>query len=102
VLIAGAAHRGRRKLLRPKRIEARRGQEQRGSRDLVAEAGAHRNSLAANGAAAAQHGCAALGLHTRTETMRLDAFPAIGLKCALRHRNALLFPEEILRLDGKP
>jgi hypothetical protein len=26
---------------------------------------------------------------------------AIGLKCALGHENALLFPKENLRLDGK-
>jgi len=33
--------------------------------------------------------------------MRLHAFAAIGLKCALGHKNALLLPEENLRLDGK-
>ena len=68
---------------------------------LVAEAGADSHALAADGAAAAQHGCAALGLHPRAKTVSLHAFAAIGLKCALRHENALLFPGENLRLDGK-
>jgi hypothetical protein len=68
---------------------------------LVAEACAHGNALAADGAAATQYGCAALGLHARAETMRLNALAAIGLKCALGHKNALLFLKENLRLDGK-
>jgi hypothetical protein len=59
---------------------------------LVAEACAYRHTLAADGTTAAQHGCAALGLHTRAETVRLHASAAIGLKCALGHENALLFP----------
>jgi len=29
------------------------------------------------------------------------ALAAVGLKCALGHENALLFPKENLRLDGK-
>jgi hypothetical protein len=62
------------------------------SRLLVAEARAHRHALAANRAATAQHCCPALGLHARAETVRLHPFPAIWLKCALWHRNALLFP----------
>jgi hypothetical protein len=72
-----------------------------GRRALVAEAGADGHALAADGAAAAEHGCASLGLHARAEAMCLHAFAAIGLKCALGHDNALLFPEEKLRLDGK-
>jgi hypothetical protein len=68
---------------------------------LVAEACAHRYTLAANGATAAQYSCAALGLHPRAEAMRLHALAAIGLKCALGHKNALLFPNENLRLNGK-
>jgi hypothetical protein len=68
---------------------------------LVAEAGADGHALAADGATAAQDGGAALGLHARAEPVRLHAFAAIGLKCALGHKNALLFPEENLRLDGK-
>jgi hypothetical protein len=70
-------------------------------RESVAEAGADGHALAADGPAAAQHGCACLGLHSRTETVGFQAFTAIRLKCALRHENALLFPDENLRLDGK-
>jgi hypothetical protein len=72
-----------------------------GKLKLVAESSAHGHALAADGTTPAQHGCAALGLHTRAETVRLHAFAAIGLKCALGHGNALLFPLENLRLDGK-
>jgi hypothetical protein len=68
---------------------------------LVAEAGTHSHTFATDGATTAQNGCAALGLHARAESMRLYAFAAIGLKCALGHRNALLFPLENLGLDGK-
>jgi len=70
-------------------------------RVLVAEASADGHALAANGPATAQHGCAALGLHPRAETVGLHAFAAIGLKCALGHKNALLFPGENLRLDDE-
>jgi hypothetical protein len=75
--------------------------KENGRRGLVAESRADGYTLAADGTAAAQHGSTGLGLHTRAETMSLHAFPAIGLKCALRHENALLFPSENLRLDGK-
>jgi hypothetical protein len=68
---------------------------------LVAESGADSHALATDGAAAAQHGSTGLGLHARTETMGFHPFAAVGLKCALRHENALLFPDENLRLDGK-
>src|ERR1035438_8787583 len=74
---------------------------QTGGQGLVAETGAHRDAPAAYGAAAAQHGSAGLGLHARAETVRLHAFAAIGLKCALGHENALLFLLENLCLDGK-
>jgi hypothetical protein len=57
---------------------------------LVAEASAHGHSLAANGAAAAQHGSAAFGLHSRAKSVRLNALAAVRLKCALGHENALL------------
>ncbi len=60
-------------------------------RRLIAEAGADRHALAADGATAAQHGCAALGLHARAKPVRLHALAAIRLKCALGHENALLF-----------
>jgi hypothetical protein len=33
--------------------------------------------------------------------MGLHTLAAIRLKCALGHKNALLFPKENLRLDGK-
>jgi hypothetical protein len=72
-----------------------------GRRKLVAEAGADGYTLAANGAAAAEDGCAGLCFHTRTETMGLYTFTAIGLKCALGHGDALLFPKENLCLTGK-
>jgi hypothetical protein len=75
--------------------------KENGRRVLVAEAGADCYALAADGAAAAQHGSTGLGLHARTETMGFHAFAAIGLKCALGHENRLLFPDENLRLDGK-
>ncbi len=68
---------------------------------LVAEAGADRNALAADRAAAAEDGCAALGLHAGAESVGLHALLAIGLKCALWHKNALLFPGKNLGLDGK-
>jgi hypothetical protein len=58
---------------------------------LVAEAGGYSDTFAADGTTAAQYGCAALGLHPRAESVRLHAFTAIGLKCALGHKNALLF-----------
>jgi hypothetical protein len=76
---------------------ARRG----GKRELVAEAGADGHALAADGATAAENGCAGLGLHARAEAVGFHALAAVGLKCALGHENALLFPKENLRLDGK-
>jgi hypothetical protein len=60
---------------------------------LVAEAGADGHAPAADGATAAEHGCASLGLHASAETMGFHAFASIGLKCALGHENALLFPD---------
>ena len=68
---------------------------------LVAKTGADGDALAANGATAAQYRCACLGLHTRTEAVGFHALAAIGLKCALGHENALLFPCKSLCLDGK-
>jgi len=81
------------------RLQKMAGAERRAG--LVAESGAHGYALAADGAAAAQNGCAALGLHTRAEAVCFHAVAAIGLKCALGHRSALLFPLENLRLYGK-
>jgi len=63
-----------------------------GREGLVAETSADSDAFAPDGAAAIQYGCAGLGLHTRTETVCLHTVVAIGLKCALGHRNALLFP----------
>jgi hypothetical protein len=71
-----------------------------GGEALVAEAGAHCNALAADGAAAAQHGSAGLGLHARPESVSLHTVAAVGLKCALGHRNALLFLLKNLRFDS--
>jgi hypothetical protein len=77
------------------------GSKQIDRQTLVAEAGADSHTLAADGATAAQHGCAAFGLHPRAESVRLNALAAVGLECALRHKNALLFLIENLCLDGK-
>ena len=57
----------------------------------VAVACADGYTLAPGRAAAAQHRGSALGLHAGAEAVRLRAAVAIGLKCALGHRNALLF-----------
>jgi hypothetical protein len=70
-------------------------------RGLVAEACADGHALAADCTAAAENGCAGLGLHARAEAVSFHAIAAIRLKCALGHENALLFPKENLRLDGK-
>lgn len=51
----------------------------------VAESRADRYALATGGAAAAQHGGAAVGLHARSKAMGLSAFAPVGLKCALWH-----------------
>jgi hypothetical protein len=74
---------------------------QNGKRQLVAESGADGHAFAANGTAPAEDGCAGLGLHARAKTVCLYTFAAVGLKCALGHESALLFPDENLRLDGK-
>ena len=69
--------------------------------DLVAEPSADGNALAADGTAAAQHGSAGLGLHARPESVHFYTAVAVGLKCALRHGNALLFPLKNLRFDSE-
>ena len=78
-----------------------KGRRQIGGRGSVAEAGADGHTLTADGAAAAEDGSAAVGLHAGAETVGFHALAAIGLKCALGHRNALLSPLEYLRLNGK-
>jgi len=84
-------------------VDSKRGASSamRSSTPSVAIACADRNPFAARGAAAAQHGCAGLGLHARPESVFLHAAAAIRLKCALGHRIALLFPFLFLRLVGK-
>ena len=77
------------------------GPEQNGRRDLVAVSGADRDTFAANGTAAAQHGCTRLRLHARAKAVSLGATLAVGLKCALGHRNALLILNENLSQCGK-
>ena len=72
-----------------------------GGKQLVAESSADRYTLAANGATTAQHRGASLGLHARAKSVRLHAMAAVGLKCALGHRIALLLPIGNLCLDGK-
>jgi hypothetical protein len=59
--------------------------------ELVAESGADSHALAADGTATAQYGRTRLGLHAGTKAVGFHAFAAIGLKCALGHKNALLF-----------
>jgi hypothetical protein len=67
---------------------------------LVAKTCADSNTLAALCTAAVQYGSSATGLHAGTETVGLHALTAIGLKCALGHGYALLFPEICLSLYG--
>jgi hypothetical protein len=68
---------------------------------LVAEAGAHGDALAASGTATIQNSGAALGLHARAKAVLLDSAMTVGLKCALGHRNALLFLWEKSSRNGK-
>jgi hypothetical protein len=75
--------------------------KQNGGKELVAEAGAYGNALAADGTAAAENGSATLGLHARAEAVCFHTVAAVGLKCALGHGNALLFASENLSLNGK-
>jgi hypothetical protein len=72
-----------------------------GKWELVAEARANSNAFTSDGATTVENGSAGLGLHTRAEAVSLHTVAAIGLKCALGHGIALLFPRENLRLDGK-
>src|ERR1700742_481931 len=71
------AHRSRSKLrlrnpAKPKRRES-----------LLTETGFHRNPFTTLGAPARNHRATALGLHARTEAVRLRAVPSVGLECAL-------------------
>jgi hypothetical protein len=71
------------------------------SRRLVAVTAADGNAFAACGAAAAEHGCAAFGLHAGAETVGLHAAVAVGLKCTLGHGDELLILFKNLCLVGK-
>ncbi len=72
----------------------------KGEKKLVAVTGADRDALAALGAAARQYGLPSFALHAGPEAMRLGAVAAIRLKCALRHRSALLNRKSYI--DSKP
>jgi hypothetical protein len=66
--------------------------------ELVAKSGADGNTLAAGRTTAAQHCCAALGLHTRTEAVLFYAGASVGLKCALGHGMRSCFLQKISAL----
>jgi hypothetical protein len=71
------------------------------SKELVAEACADGDLVTALGAAAAEDGCACLGLHTSKKAVGLGAMAAIGLKSTLRHDKKLLRRvEHLLKLLG--
>src|SRR5580704_6442100 len=57
---------------------------------LLTEAGLHSDPLATLGAPARDDRATALGLHARTEAVRLRAVTPVGLECALRHERYLL------------
>ena len=59
--------------------------------ELVAITRADRNAMAALGPTPGQYGGTALGLHTDPEAVGLGPVTAVGLKCALRHKTALLW-----------
>jgi len=76
-------------------------EQKRANQKLVAESCADSDALAPLCAAAAKHSGSALGLHAGSETVGLDTLAAVGLKCALGHRNALLSFCGNLCLNGK-
>lgn len=57
---------------------------------LFTEAGLWRQPLATFGPSAREYRLAALGLHTRTESVRLRAVTSVRLECALGHETWLL------------
>ena len=59
-------------------------------RFLVAVSSANGNLVTAFGAAAAQHGCARLGLHAGKKPVGLRAVATVWLKGTLRHLTRLL------------
>ena len=64
--------------------------ESRTGRESVAMRGTDGDALASGGAPAAEHGCAGIGLHARSEAVRFRAVAAVGLKCSFGHRDPLL------------
>jgi hypothetical protein len=64
--------------------------------ESVAMPGADRDALAPGGAAAAEHGGAGFGLHSRPEAVHFRTVAAVGLKCTLGHGDPLLFSKENL------
>jgi len=56
-----------------------------GKKDLLAEAGFHRDPLTPLGAAAGKHLLAALGLHARAKAVRLRSLAPVRLECTLGH-----------------
>jgi hypothetical protein len=64
------------------------------SKGSVAMAGADTDTLATRSTAAAEHGGAGLGLHTRPKPVCFHAVTAVGLKCAFGHGYPLLFAKE--------
>ena len=87
--------------LRVDRVATGQRTKKRASRKLVAESCADSDALASLGSTAAKHSGSALGLHAGSEAVSLDALAAVGLKCALGHRNALLSFCGNLCLNGK-
>jgi hypothetical protein len=68
--------------------------KQNGGEGLVAVSRADGNTLAADGTTTAQYSGAGFCLHTRAKAVRLGAMATVGLKCALRHKSALLLLTE--------
>jgi hypothetical protein len=58
--------------------------------------GADRDTLAAGGAAATEHGGTGVGLHARPEAVSFRTVAAVGLKGTFGHGNPLLFSKENL------
>ena len=62
--------------------------------------GADRDTLAAGGAAATEHGGAGIGLHSRPEAVSFRTVAAVGLKGTFGHGNPLLFSKENLLVSN--
>jgi len=68
--------------------------------ESIAMRGADGNTLAAGGAAAAEHGGAGIGLHARPEAVSFRTVAAVGLKGTFGHGNPLLFSIENLLVSN--